>query len=452
MSNKLRPPGPAPGAMFRLLPTAFRNQAEFLLQLAHSCGELTYLNLGVRSVCIVNSPEIAGAILDKDQDNFSNWISRFMTTVGFMRGRGILATEYEGHAYRRSLVAPTFMPEHVQRFGGIITDYGVRIRDGWSEGRIFDIEAEMGRLSLLISVRLLFGLDMESEAPELRSILARFMTHYKASTLPRLMFQNILGLLPFGNAHGLKRAKDDLERYIQSEIETRKNDVRKRHDVLASMMSAKDGQGREGAMSEGQLIDECVSMLLAGHDPMAKALTWTWYLLSQNTDCELRMHSEIDSVLKGRTPLVSDIENLNFTYDVFKEAMRLYPPIWIMARQAIEEYNIGEYTIPAGCMVLVSPYIIHRNPAIYSNATVFRPDRWSPEEAGSRPEYSYIPFGGGRRVCTGEPLSWIQGVLLLAVTAQKWKIRTVEGYPVRLKPYISLGTKDGIKITVKERA
>ena len=180
-------------------------------------------------------------------------------------------------------------------------------------------------------------------------------------------------------------------------------------------------------MSGRQVRDEALTLFLAGHETTAQALTWTWYLLSQNPECECRMHEEIQSVLGGREPSFEDLPQLRYTETVLAEATRLYPPAWGVGRKAIEACEIGGYELPPGGIVIMSPYVMHRDPRWFPEPDRFDPERWTPEARDARPKFSYFPFGGGSRLCIGERFAWMEGTLMLATIAQKWRLRLVHG-------------------------
>ena len=203
-------------------------------------------------------------------------------------------------------------------------------------------------------------------------------------------------------------------------------------------------------MSDVQVRDEVLTLFLAGHETTANALTWTWYLLSQNPDVADRMHAELDCVLQGRAPSMGDLGDLPLTNAVFAEGLRLFPPAWAIGRRALEDVDVCGTRIPKGCVVLLSPYVTHRDARWFPEPDAFRPDRWlTPDE--SRPKFSYFPFGGGARVCIGERFAAMEGVLLLATIAQEWRFDLVPGHPVQRQAQITLRPKFGMKMRPRRR-
>jgi cytochrome P450 len=197
--------------------------------------------------------------------------------------------------------------------------------------------------------------------------------------------------------------------------------------------------------------DEALTIFLAGHETTANALTWTWYLLSQNPDAESKFHQELQFILGSRSPSVEDFPQLRYTEMVLAESMRLFPPAWAIGRRSIEECTLAGYTVPARSLVLMSQYVMHRDARYFPEPERFDPERWSAEARDSRPQFSYFPFGGGPRRCIGEGFAWLEGVLLLAALGQKWKMRLAPNHQVALRPVITLRPKHGMRMILTRR-
>jgi cytochrome P450 len=215
--------------------------------------------------------------------------------------------------------------------------------------------------------------------------------------------------------------------------------------MLLAAQDEDDGAG----MTDGQVRDEAMTIFLAGHETTANALTWTWFLLSGAPDVEARLHAEVLNALQGRLPATADLPSLPFVERVVTESMRLYPPAWIIGRRAIDEYRLNEYVVPPRSILVMSPYIIQRDPRFYPDPDRFDPDRWTPEFRAGLPKFAYFPFGGGPRQCIGESFAWMELILLVATIAQQCRLRLVPGHPVVPQPLITLRAKHGMRMTVE---
>jgi len=229
---------------------------------------------------------------------------------------------------------------------------------------------------------------------------------------------------------------------VQRMIAEHRADGVDRGDLLSMLLASRDEESDHSGMTDEQLRDEVLTIFLAGYETVANALTWTWYLLSQNPEAEGRMHAEIDAVLEGgRLPTLEDMPRLRYTEMVFAESMRLYPPAWAMGRQSIADVELGPYRFPTGTYFFFSQYIIQRSPEYFPDPLRFDPDRFLPENKAGRPRFAYFPFGAGGRQCIGEAFAWMEGVLMLATMAQTWRLRFVPGQTVDVQPKITLRPK-----------
>jgi cytochrome P450 len=217
------------------------------------------------------------------------------------------------------------------------------------------------------------------------------------------------------------------------------------------LLLAQDEEGDGSGMTDEQVRDEAITVFLAGQETTANALTFTWYLLAQHPEVEAKLHAELNTVLNGRAPTVDDLPQLKYTEMVFAEAMRLFPPAYALGRRAIEDFQLGDYCVPGGSTILMSQWVIHRDPRFFPDPLRFDPERWAPEAREARPKFAYFPFGGGPRLCIGEAFAWMEGSLALATLAQHWQPRLVSTRPVELEPLITLRPKGGIAMRLEAR-
>jgi cytochrome P450 len=222
-----------------------------------------------------------------------------------------------------------------------------------------------------------------------------------------------------------------------------------RCDLLSMLLDAQEDDG--SGMSDLQIRDEVMTLFLAGHETTANALTWTWYLLSEHMDVEEAFHGELETALAGGLPTFEDLQRLPYTRAVLAESMRLYPPAWIIGRRVVSEYAVRGYILPEDSVVVLSQSVTHRDPRWFPDPDRFDPTRWIEEPTPPRHKFSYFPFGGGPRICVGEQFAWMEGVLLLAVLGQKWRMRLDPNQRITWQPRITLRPRYGMRMLVEKR-
>ncbi|HZG50991.1 MAG TPA: cytochrome P450, partial [Pyrinomonadaceae bacterium] len=365
-------------------------------------------------------------------------------------GEGLLTSEGEYHRRQRRLAQPAFHRKRIDSYGALMVEYAARDSDRWQDGETRDIAHEMMRLTLAIVGKTLFDADVESEADEIGGALTQILELFQMLLLP---YSEYLERLPLPANRRFTRARAALDAVIYRIIEERRASGTDRGDLLSMLLVAQDEEdSASGGMSDEQLRDEVMTIFLAGHETTANALAWTWYLLAQNPEAEARLHAELDAVLEGgRLPTVEDLPRLRYTEMVLAESMRLYPPAWVIGRLAIKDYAVGGAVAEKGALVLLSQYVMHRDARFFPDPLRFDPERWTPEAKESRPQYSYFPFGGGARRCIGEGFAWMEGTLLVAAIARRWRMRLVSGHAVVPHPRITLRPKHGIRMTLEDR-
>jgi cytochrome P450 len=268
-----------------------------------------------------------------------------------------------------------------------------------------------------------------------------------------LPYSEYLEKLPLPATRRFERARARLDAVIYRIIEARRRDGQDHGDLLSMLMAAQDVEGDGGGMSDEQLRDELMTLFLAGHETTANALTWTFYLLAQHPEVEAKLHAEVDEVVgDSEQPSVADHARLRYCEMVVAEAMRLYPPAWAVGRMTITDYHVRDYVVPAGALVLMSQYVMQRDPRFFPDPERFDPQRWTPAAREARPAYAYFPFGGGPRRCIGEAFAWMEAVLLVATIARRWRLALVPGQTVTPLPRITLRPKMGVQMIATLRA
>jgi cytochrome P450 len=442
---KSRPPGPKNRPFWGQLSMFRRDAPGFLLRTAREFGDIAYFRLGPRHVYLINNPDYIKDVLVTRQHDFIK--SQMLQRAKTLLGEGLLTSETPLHPRQRRLVQPAFHRQRLFSYGETMAEYAARARERWHDGETLDVDQEMMRLTLAVVAKTLFNTDVEAETGEIGQALTDVLHLFRMVMLP---FSELLERLPLPATRRFQRAKARLDETIYRMIAERRASGEDKGDLLSMLLLAQDEAGT-GGMSDRQVRDEALTIFLAGHETTAVALTWTWYLLSQNPEVEARLHAELEAVLGGRMPGVDDVPSLRYTEMVFAEAMRLYPPAWAIGRMAIKPSETGGYNIPARSIILMSPFVTHRDPRWFADPERFDPERWTPEAKAKRPKFSYFPFGGGARVCIGESFAWMEGVLLLAAIAQRWRFELVPGHPVGYRALITLRTRNGMKMVARAR-
>ena len=445
-SSSRYPPGPR-----RIVPLsglfAYRKgPLPFFQNLAQQYGDISYFRLGPQEAFFLNNPDYIREVLVTRHHSFHKGLA--LQRAKRLLGEGLLTSEGEFHLRQRRLAQPAFHRNRIASYAGVMTDYAWQTQERWHDGDTLDMSEEMMRLTLGIVGKTLFDADVVSSAQEVGEAMTVVMDLFNTITIP---FFELLRKLPLPQLRRFDIARARLDAIIYRLIEERRRGGVDRGDLLSMLLLAQDTEGDFGTMTDGQLRDELMTIFLAGHETTANALTWTWYLLSQNPEAEARLHEEIDAVVKGRVPTFEDVAQLKHTEMVLAESMRLYPPAWALGRLAIEEFKIAGYVVPKKSLVLMSQYVMHRDPRYFIDPLRFDPERWTPEARETRPQFSYFPFGGGPRRCIGEGFAWMEGILLLPTLARQWRMRLAPNHPVALKPVITLRPKYGMRMTITRR-
>jgi cytochrome P450 len=426
---------------------AYRRGAHLLFQgMARRYGDISHFKFSGLETFLINHPDYIKEVLVTNNQNFTKGLA--LQRAKRLLGEGLLTSEGEFHRRQRRLAQPAFHRQRIASYGSVMTDYAARTTGRWRDGETLDIADEMMRLTLGIVGQTLFDADVESEAEEIGAAMNVVMDLFNTLTIP---FFELLEKLPLPQMRRFKKARARLDRIIYRMIDERRRSGEDRGDLLSMLLLAQDEEDQSGGMTDVQVRDEALTIFLAGHETTANALTWTWYLLSQNPDAEAKFHLELQAVLGARPPSFADFPRLRYTEMVLAESMRLFPPAWALGRRSIDECTIAGYIIPPRSLVLMSQYVMHRDARYFPNPEHFDPERWSPEARDSRPQFSYFPFGGGPRRCIGEGFAWLEGVLLLATLGQQWQMRLVPNHPVALRPVITLRPKHGMRMILNRR-
>ncbi len=426
------------------VPVMMRDPLAFFTECARSCGDWTPIRFGSKPFFSATHPDLIEEVLVAKYRSFQK--SPGLRRSSILFGQGLLTSEGDFWRKQRRLIQPAFHRDRIAAFAATMIEAGQRHLGAWRTGEPFDVHADLMRLTMDVAVATLFGSqieEMETVARALdtgQTLFARWM-HYLVM-LP--------DWVPTPYSPGIARAVKDLDAVVYRLIEERRTSGEDKGDLLSMLLGLKDADDGE-VMSERQLRDEILTLFLAGHETTALTLTWTLYLLAQNPEAESRLHAELDSVLSNKTPTPGDAARLTFTEQVVREAMRLYPPGWIIGRQAIEDIEIGGHKVPSGASVIMPQYVVHRDARYFDRPERFLPERWTPEFMRALPKYAYFPFGGGPRVCIGSAYAMLESVLLLASIASRFQLRLAAEYPVILQPAFTLRPKTGLWVRAAAR-
>ncbi|HKO04942.1 MAG TPA: cytochrome P450 [Candidatus Acidoferrales bacterium] len=442
----LRAPGPprahGPLVFYRLM----RHPLGLFEEAAARYGDVVFLPALWRRIFFINHPDYIRDLLVTSAHKFEK--SPAIKSMKPVLGEGLLTSEREFHLRQRRLAQPAFHRQRVAAYGTVMAEFADRWRRRWSDGQRVDLHAEMMGLTLAVVGKTLFDYDLAVDSGQIAQSLETFLGMFRFMMMP---FARSAERLPLPGMIRLRRARERVDAIVYRIIRERRASGRDHGDLLSMLLAAQDVEGDGGSMTDAQLRDEAITIILAGHETTSNALTWAFYLLSQHPEVEARLHAELDAALAGRLPAADDLPALPFTEMVLAETMRLYPPAYAVGRWALEDHAFGPYEIPRHSIVLTSQWVMHHDARFYPEPQRFDPGRWMPEARAARPKFAYFPFGGGNRVCIGEGFAWMEGILLLAALAQQWRMRVAPGYRPDLWPVITLRPRHGMPMTLEKR-
>ena len=416
--------------------------------LAQEYGDIAHYKIGWHHIVFLNHPDYIREVLVVQNENFIK--ERTVQRTKMLLGEGMITSEGAQHRAQRQVAQPAFHRQRIPEYASTMVREAVRMRDRWRSGDQRDIAIDMMHLTLNVVAQTLFATDLHGEegdeVDELAEAINRIMGLYNFLVmLPAAEW--LVHLRPPGLA-AFVRARKRIDAVVYRMIEAHQRSGLDRGSLLDLMLAASPANDEASRQS---LRDQVITVFLAGYETVANALSWTWYLLSQNPDSEAKFHNEVDEVLEGRLSVAEDVPCLRYTENVMAESLRLYPPAWAMGRYARNDFALGDYFLPARTTVLISQFVTHRDPRYFPDPLRFDPDRFTAEGKAKRTKFTYFPFGAGVRQCIGESFAWMEGVLILATLAQKWKLRLVPGHRVEPQPLITLRPKCGMLMRIEPR-
>ncbi len=412
-----------------------RNPLRFFLWLTQTYGDIVQYRASVEPAYLINHPDYIRHVLQTNGANYNKdtFLNKYL--IESLTGQGLLTSENPLWREQRRLIQPAFHRRSLATFAGLMTDAACRTVDrleALAPGETVDIAREMTRLTLDIVTQALFGYDISGHADQIGESLETMVTIGK----PR--------------HRKVREGTELLDRIVYDIIDARRSrpDVA-RDDLLAMLLNARYDDG--SPMPDSQVRDEVMALLVAGHETTANTLSWTWYLLAQNPAVVQRLEAEVDAVLGGRLPGVDDFAHLAYTDHVIQEAMRLYPSAWSISRRALGDDEIGGYFIPAGAIVAMSPYTMHRHPAFWDEPERFDPERFTPERVAARPRFAYFPFGGGARQCIGNHFALMESLIIIPTLTQRYRLHPRWDAPIEEHALITLRPRGGVPVALERR-
>jgi cytochrome P450 len=445
MTSLRVPVGPKGSWLGGNLPDFRKHRLDFLVRCAREHGDMVKLRFAHRTIYLVCHPDWIEEVLVTHSKHFTKHFALRLNPV--ILGNGLLTSEGDFWLRQRRLIQPVFNRSRILGYASAMIEAAQRLLATWRPGEQRDMHAEMMRVTLDIAAKTLFGAEVGDAA----QTIAHALEVAQRNFLER--FNSIMPLpmwIPTPANRRMRRAVQQLDDVIYRIIRQRRAQPSDRGDLLSLLLHAR-AEDDGSAMTDKQLRDEAMTLFLAGHETTALTLSWAWYLLAQNPDAEQKLWAELDAVLAGRTPSVEDWPRLKFTEMIALESMRLYPPAYLVGREAIVDCAIGGYAVPRGTTLMMPQWVVQRDPRFFDEPDAFRPERWGEERIKSLPKFAYFPFGGGPRVCIGQQFAMMELVLILATIAQKFRFRMQPGATVTPLAFFTLRPATGIPGVIEPR-
>ena len=442
------PPGPRGYPLLGVLPNLRSDPIRTFLEAADRYGDVVHLKAGPYHGFLLSDPADIKHVL---QDNARNYHkSPLYDRLRDGIGNGLLTSEDSFWLRQRRLAQPAFHRQRLMAMADAMVACTEQMLERWdrnaSAAATLDLVAEMMALTQSIIVRTMFSTDLGTTA----AVVNRTWPIINRRIGETFWSTKLETALPLPANRRMRQALRDLETVVYQIIEERRKTHREESDLLSMFLSARDEETGAG-MTDRQLRDEVLTMLLAGHETTSLALSWTYFLLSQHPEVERHIVDEVDGVIGPERPGFAHLDRLQCTRRAIEESLRLYPPAWGFSRQALGDDEIGGYHVPRGSLVFLIPFVVHRRPKLWPQPDRFDPDRFTPEQEAARPRFAYIPFGGGPRGCIGNQFAMVEAQLIVAAIAQRYRIELVPDQHIRAEPLITLRPSPGIRAIVRKR-
>lgn len=441
-SNGKIAPGPKGGLLLGNVTAFQKDPLGLIADSAREYGDVVRFRLGPQVAHLVNHPDHAAHVLQKNFDNYDK-NSRSTRSIKRVCGESLLTSNGEVWRRQRKMVQPAFHHQSIKGFAELMAESCENMLNRWSdepEVSTRDVSSEMMRLTYTIVARALFSADLSGDAGKIEPAMRILLDH----TFERLSkIFAFPGWAPTPKNRQFHRALEDVDNTVTEIIEQHRSHSSEQNDLLSMLMGIRDEDTGEG-LDELEIRNETVTLLISGHETTSNALTWTLHLLSKHPEIQDRLRGELLQTLDGRTPCLEDIPKLEFTTKVIQESMRLYPPIWIMERNVIEEDVIDGYLIPKGSSMVICPWTMHRHPAFWDEPEEFRPDRF-----GDSVNPAYMPFGAGQRFCIGNEFAMLEARIIIAMILQRYRVSPIPDARIEPMPGIALSPRYGLPIELQ---
>jgi cytochrome P450 len=417
----------------------------FLLRCAREYGDVVPMRFADRRALLLSHPKAIEYVLVTENRRFQKHFA--VQLLRPLLGNGLLNNEGASWLSQRRLCQPAFHRERIEGYAASMVSLAEQLLREWRSQPQRDVHDDMMRLTLGIATKTLMDVDAGDEAltvSEAADVIMEDFTHRFQSAV-RLPYW-----VPTARNRRVIAAIRQLDGLIRSMITSRRASRADHGDLLSTLIHIRDVDDGH-AMTDRQLRDEIMTMFLAGHETTAVTLTWTWYLLGQHPAIEEKLRQQIVSVLNGRLPTSSDVPNLAYCEYVIREALRLYPPAYLIGRRALEPMEFGDLQIPSGINVLMSQWVVHHDERWFAEPDAFRPDRWAEPGISQLPKYAYFPFGGGPRSCIGNQFAMFEMVLILATLVPPFRIQLDSMKRIRPRPAVTLRPSETIQATMHAR-
>ncbi len=421
----------------------FATLPAFFLEIARVHGPLVRFRNPFGSIYFIDEPALLEEVFVTKAGSYKK--GRGTERLSLLLGQGLLTAKQPEHLLHRRLMQPAFHKKRIDACADVMVAAASGRAASWLDGETIDVDREARQLALEIVAKALFGSDLSSDMATIGAALDTALETFPFAMRP---FSEMFDNLPVPRTLRFKKVRKNLDAIVYRMLDEHRASGRDSGDLLSMLLASRDES--DAGMDDRQIRDEALTILLAGHETTANAIAWTFYLLQRHPHVEATLHAHLAAVLGDRDPTVDDLPRLDYVRALFAETLRLYPPAWITARRALEATTLGTQRVAKNDVVIMSQYVTHRNPRFWREPERFDPERFTGEQPAEK--FAYFPFGGGNRLCIGEPFAWMEGVLAIATIARRVRLELVDAAPVQTQPFVTLRPRSPIRARVIMRS